>query len=149
MKKSIKTKLEKLVSVLNDLKIDVSAVLCANHKQQYETPDREWAQFLKKPHILRWSVQELSYEAVYPTYFETDKKYPEECFYYHLEASVDEEVYIIYSIQCDEEKDCELNYDDGNNAISDLATKLFDLDGTYTPESLSKKLDEYIEIYSK
>jgi len=41
MKKSIKTKLEKLVSVLNDLKIDVSGILFTDRDQLYEASDTE------------------------------------------------------------------------------------------------------------
>lgn len=140
MKKSIKTKLEKLVSVLNDLKIDVSGILFTDRDQLYEASDTEQAQFLKNPHILQWSVRELKY---------VGRVYHNDCFIYCLQALVGIELYMYYYIECDTNKDCKFNYIDGKNSLSNLGDNLFETGDIDTPYSLSKKLDDYIQIYSK
>jgi len=54
-----------------------------------------------------------------------------------------------YYIECDTNKDCKFNYIDGKNSLSNLGDNLFETGDIDTPYSLSKKLDDYIQIYSK
>ena len=143
MKRIIKTKLKKLASVLNDLEIDVSTILFAYRNQLHEDINNEWAQFLKKPHILKWTVRVADYENVHGT------EYHKDCFIYFLTASVGSEEHIEYLIQCNEEKQCEIDFSEGSNEIFDFATKLIYQEDIDSRESLSKKLDEYIQYYSK
>ncbi len=144
MKKIIKTKLEKLASVLNDLEIDVSVVLFAYREESSaETSNYDKSELLKKPHILKWTVKVVNYEIAHDTKFHKDT------FYYCLTASIDDELYIEYDIECDELKQCSINFFDGKDETYYLALNLINTEDMYTRESLSKKLDDYIQMYSK